>query len=94
MAWMQPRWYRCGKWSTCGLCPYAEREFTLREAAKDKKFFLQEENKDLLLKRNNVHYYQCQGGVNILELPLIDFVVYTIDGAYTESMLHFGSALS
>ena len=45
-------------------CPYAKRDFTLKSAAKDKHFFLQEKDYGLLLKRS--HFYQCQGVVNIL----------------------------
>ena len=65
-------------------CPYAKRDFTLKEAAKDKNFFLQEKDYGLFLKRSHFYYYQCQGVVNILELPWIDFVVYTQSDLHIE----------
>ncbi len=61
-------------------CPYAKRDSMLKEAARDKNFFLQEKNSDLVLKRSHCYYNQCQGVCNILELPWIDFVVYTQTG--------------
>ncbi len=56
----------------------------LKEAARDKNFFLQEKKSDLVLKRSHCYYYECQGVCNILELPWIDFVVYTQTDLHVE----------
>ena len=59
-------------------CPYSKNDMTILEAVKtDKKFFFKSTATGLELKRSHAHFYQCQGIVNILGLPWIDFVVYT-----------------
>ena len=59
-------------------CPYAKRAMLLNKAAEeDKSFFLQSTDSMLQLKRNHAYYFQCQGAMNILNLPWIDFIVYT-----------------
>ena len=58
---------------------------TILEAVKcDKKFFLKSTTSGLELKRSHAYFYQCQGIVNILGLPWIDFVVYTDVDMYVE----------
>ena len=58
---------------------------TILEAVKrDKKFFLKSTTSGLELKRSHAYFYQCQGIVNILGLPWIDFVVYTNVDMYVE----------
>eukprot|EP00794_Sanderia_malayensis_P000921 gene921-228_t len=59
-------------------CPYAKRGILLSKAAvEDRSFYLQSTDDMLQLKRNHAYYYQCQGAMNILNLPWIDFIVYT-----------------
>ena len=43
---------------------------------KDKSYFLQPFGKGMQLKGRHAYYFQCQGLVNILNLPWIDFIVY------------------
>ena len=60
----------------------------LADAAKgDKTFFLKLTDSGLELKRNNLYYCQCQGVVNLLGLPWIDFVVCTTVHVYVERIL-------
>ena len=62
-----------------------EERYTILEAVKsDKKFFLKSTTSGLELKRSHAYFYQCQGIVNILGLPWIDFVVYTNVDMYVE----------
>ncbi len=85
MAWLQSRWHsfkRRGGGVPVGCievkCPYATRDMLLSKAVdEDKSFFLQSIDGTLQLKRNHAYYYQCQGAMNILSLPWIDFIVYT-----------------
>ena len=59
-------------------CPYSIRDIRVQEAAKSVKgFYMQETDRSLKLKVTNAYYYQCQWVLNILNLPWIDFVVYT-----------------
>ena len=53
----------------------------------DKAFFLKLTDGGLELKRNFFYYYQCQGVVNLLGLPWIDFVVCTTVDVYVERIL-------
>jgi hypothetical protein len=48
------------------------------EAAQSVKgFYLKQTDSGLKLKVNHAYYHHCQGVLNILNLPGIDFVVYT-----------------
>lgn len=59
-------------------CPYAKKDANLKaEAQSDEAFFLRNVDNKLALKTNRNYYYQCQGVMNILEMPWIDFIVYT-----------------
>ena len=59
-------------------CPYSVKEINVNEAAQSVKgFYLKQTESGLKLKVNHAYYYQCQGVLNILNLPWIDFVVYT-----------------
>ena len=59
-------------------CPYSKNDMTILEAVKcHKTFFLKSTTSGLELKRSHAYFYQCQGIVNILGLPWIDFLVYT-----------------
>ena len=58
-------------------CPYAKRDMLLSKVADgDKSLYLQTTDGLLQLKRNHAYYFQCQGAMNILNLPWIDFIVY------------------
>ena len=64
-------------------CPYSKKDITILEAVQsDKSFFWADSG--LELKRKHAYYYQCQGVVNILGLPWIDFVVFTNVDIYVE----------
>ena len=65
-------------------CPYSKRGITIENAVKDKSFFLQPFGKGIQLKRRHAYYFQCQGLVNILNLPWIDFIVYTEEDLHVE----------
>lgn len=57
----------------------------ISEAAQgDKTFFLKMTNGSLQLRQSHAYYYQCQGVMNTLGLPWIDFVVYTNIDMYVE----------
>jgi len=59
-------------------CPYAKKDLTLRAATEiDNSFFLNIITDKLTLTTNHNYHYQCQGVMNILELPWLDFIVYT-----------------
>lgn len=66
-------------------CPYSKRDMKLEEASSnDKNFFLKSTNNGLKLKCKNGYYYQCQGVMNLLGLPWIDFAVYTSKDFHVE----------
>ena len=66
-------------------CPYTKRNFTIKEAAdNDKNFFLKLSDGKCKLKNNHAYYFQCQGVMNILELPWIDFIVFTTRDMFVE----------
>ena len=66
-------------------CPYSKKDLMISEAAQgDKTFFLKMTNGSLQLRQSHAYYYQCQGVMNILGLPWIDFVVYTNIDMYVE----------
>ena len=66
-------------------CPFSKKDATIQEAiGSDKSFFLCNKDKIVHLKRNHLYYYQCQGVLNILELPWLDFVVYTTKELFVE----------
>ena len=66
-------------------CPYSKKDMTLQEASlNDKSFFLKCTDNGLQLKYRNSYYYQCQGLLNLLGLPWIDFAVYTLKDFYVE----------
>ena len=89
MAWLQPRWVVIEGDKVVGCvevkCPYAKTDLTLRAATEiDKSFFLNITNDKLTLKTNHNYHYQCQGVMNILELPWLDFIVYTTTDCHIE----------
>ena len=66
------------------------KDIMLADATKGDKaffFFLKLTDSGLELKRNHLYYYQCQGVVNLLGLPWIDFVFCTNVDAYVERIL-------
>ena len=66
-------------------CPYSKRDMKLEEASSnDKNFFLKSTNNGLKLKCKNGYYYQCQGVINLLGLPWIDFAVYASKDFHVE----------
>ncbi len=66
-------------------CPYGKRDETNEQAvASDKSFFLKKVDDRFELKTNHAYYYQCQGVMNILELPWIDFTVYTLEDLHVQ----------
>ena len=65
-------------------CPYSKRGIAIAKAVKDKSFFLQPSGEAIQLKRRHAYYFQCQGLVNILNLPWIDFIVYTEEDLHVE----------
>ena len=68
--------------------PYSKKDMMLADAAKeDKTFFLKLTDSGLELKRNHLYYYQCQGIVNLLGLPWIDFEVCTSVDVHVERIL-------
>ena len=66
--------------------PYSKRGITIENAVKDKSFFLQPFSKGIQLKRRHAYHFQCQGLVNILNLPWIDFIVYTEEDLHVEKI--------
>ena len=56
----------------------------IAKAVKDKSFFLQPSGEGIQLRRRHTYYFQCQGLVNILNLPWIDFIVYTEEDLHGE----------
>ncbi|XP_065069968.1 uncharacterized protein LOC135694980 [Rhopilema esculentum] len=58
-------------------CPFTKREMTLASASEEKSFFLKPGSNGLQLKKRHNYFYQCQGILNIINLPWIDFVVFT-----------------
>ena len=48
------------------------------------KVFLKVYEDGLKLKQNHAYYYQCQGVINILEVPWIDFIVHTEKDIHVE----------
>ncbi len=68
--------------------PLSKKDLNLKEAAEnDKTFFLKINNGSLRLKQSHNYYYQCQGGLNILGLDWIDFVVYTSQDIHVEKIM-------
>lgn len=67
-------------------CPYSKRTQTIKEAVtSDKKFYsTMNEGKEVKHKTNHQYYFQIRGLLNILELPWLDFVVYTTKDMFTE----------
>ena len=66
-------------------CPFSKRDQTLKKATdSDKSFFLKVYEDGLKLKQNHAYYYQCQGVINILEVPWIDFIVHTEKDIHVE----------
>jgi hypothetical protein len=57
-----------------------KKSINLTQAAKtDKAFCLELVSGFLRLKRRHAYYFQCQGQLNILNLPWLDFVIRTVD---------------
>lgn len=51
-------------------CPYSVKEINVNEAAQSVKgFYLKQTESGSELKVNHGYYYQCQGVLNILNLP-------------------------
>ncbi len=50
-------------------CPYSKRNMSLSDACEDKKFYLQLREDKIHLKEKYLYYYQCQGIMNITNLP-------------------------
>ena len=66
-------------------CPYSKRDCSIKEAAlTDKSFFMKVLENKCELKVGHFYYYQCQGIMNILELPWVDFVVFTTRDIHIE----------
>ena len=65
-------------------CPYSKRGITIENAVKDKSSLLQSFGEGIQLKRRHAYYFQFQGLVNILNLPGIDFIVYTEEDIHVE----------
>ena len=67
-------------------CPYSIKEMSIHEAATSvKDFYIKQIEAGLnKLKVKHAYFYQCQGVLNILNLPWIDFVVYTTVDIYIE----------
>ena len=66
-------------------CPYSIKEMSIHEAAMSvKDFYIKQTEAGLKLKVKHAYFYQCQGVLNILNLPWIDFVVYTTVDIYIE----------
>ena len=51
---------------------------TIEDACKDKGFYLQMTSAGPKFKVKHQYFYQCQGIMNIIGLPFIDFVVFTM----------------
>ena len=58
-------------------CPYSKLDMEISEACKDKSFFMEMKPTGPSLKPTHAYFYQCQGIMNIAEIPWIDFIVYT-----------------
>ena len=66
-------------------CPYSIKEMSIHEAAMSvKDFYIKQTEAGLKLKVKHAYFFQCQGVLNILNLPWIDFVVYTTMDMYIE----------
>ena len=66
-------------------CPYSKRDCSIKEAAlTDKSFFMKVLENKCELKVGHFYYYKCQGIMNILELPWVDFVVFTTRDIHIE----------
>ena len=66
-------------------CPYSIKERSIHEAAMSvKDFYIKQTEDGLKLKVKHTYFYQCQGVLNILNLPWIDFVVYTTVDMYVQ----------
>ena len=65
-------------------CPYAKRNSTLKEAAKDKIFSFKKKIMAFSSNTATSTITSARGVVNILELPWIDFVVYTQSDLHIE----------
>ena len=66
-------------------CPYSIKEMIIHEAAMSVKgFYIKQTEAGLKLKLKHAYFYQCQGVLNILNLPWIDFVVFTTVDMYVE----------
>ena len=66
-------------------CPHSKKNMTFKEAAEqDKAFYLKVIDGELKLKTNHLYYWQCQGVMNIVGLPWIDFIVITTKNFFVE----------
>ena len=78
--------------------PIHKENMTIKEAAEnDKNFFLKLSDGKHKLKTNHAYYFQCQGVMNILELPWIDFIVFTTRDMFVEriyrDLVHWESSM-
>ena len=65
-------------------CPFSCKEKTIEDACKDKGVYLQMTAAGPKLKVKHQYFYQCQGIMNIIGLPFIDFVVFTMQDFHVE----------
>ena len=56
----------------------------MEAAMTDKSFFMKMVERKCQLKAGHLYYYQCQELLNILEVPWVDFVIYTNKDIYIE----------
>ena len=71
---------------------FYKKNVKLTEAAEDDKSFFKKADNGLQLERKHVYFYQCQGVVNILNFPWIDFIVFTevdmhVERIYKDALL-------
>lgn len=66
-------------------CPYAARDFTIKESIENvKDFCLETDGENISLKKNHKHYFQVQGQLLITGAQFCDFIVFTRNDLFVE----------
>ncbi|XP_042150786.1 uncharacterized protein LOC120840811 [Ixodes scapularis] len=67
-------------------CPRSKKGQTPKGAALDKKFFAHIVEGEVTLKRDSAYYYQVQGQLAVTGLRWADFVIWTNNGLFCDSI--------